>query len=252
MPITYLDREDFLANYWAWKPGEHVCLFEPTQQGKTYLLYQLLARAMADHPQLRAVTAVPKPRDPATRQWADKLGMRTVSDWPPPYKPFASKPPGYALWPKHLKGTDREANKKHLQAVFRKMMSEQYWQGDSITVCDDVYLLAVMLELNDQLEEILTAGGGMNASAWLAGQKPSGTVGGGSLTSFAYNAPTHLFLGHDPDERNIKRFSEIGGVDPKLVAGVVSNLRIHQVNGKNVSEKLYIHKGGPWMAVVGL
>jgi hypothetical protein len=115
-----------------------------------------------------------------------------------------------------------------------------------------VYLLAVLLELNDQLEEFLTAGGGMNASCWLAGQKPSGTVGGGHLTSFAYNAPTHLFLGHDPDERNVKRFSEIGGVDPKLVAGVVSNLRIHQVNGKNVSEKLYIHKGGPWMAVIGL
>ena len=132
------------------------------------------------------------------------------------------------------------------------MLSEQYWQGNSITVADDVYLMAVILELNPLLEEILTAGGGMNASLWLAGQKPSGTVGGGSLTSFAYNSPTHLFLGHDPDERNQKRFSEIGGVDPKLVAEVVKHLRIFQVNGKNVSEKLYIHKGGPWMAVVGL
>lgn len=249
--LTYLDREEFLSSYWAWKPGEHVCLFEPTQQGKTYLMHQLLDRSMTEYPQLRTVTAVPKPRDPATRMWTEKLDMKVISDWPPPYNPF-SKPRAYALWPKHLKGTDREANKAHLQRIFQRMMSEQYWQGDSITVCDDVYLLAVMLELNPQLEEFLTAGGGMNASAWLAGQKPSGTVGGGHLTSFAYNAPTHLFLGHDPDERNVKRFSEIGGVDPKLVAGVVSNLRIYQVNGKNVSEKLYIHKGGPWMAVIGL
>ena len=37
MPLTYLDRETFLSDYWAWKPGEHVALllFEPTQQGKT-------------------------------------------------------------------------------------------------------------------------------------------------------------------------------------------------------------------------
>jgi len=215
-------------------------------------MYQLLGRSMAEYPALRTVTAVPKPQDPATRQWADKLGMATIATWPPPYRPFKGKPPGYALWPRHLRGTDREANRKHLTEVFRRMMAEQYQKGNSITVCDDVYLLAVMLDLNEQLEEILTAGGGMNASAWLAGQKPSGTTGGGSVTSFAYNSPTHLFLGHDPDERNVKRFSEIGGVDPKLVAEVVKHLRIFQVNGKNVSEKLYIHKGGPWMAVIGL
>lgn len=251
MPLTYLDREDFLANYWAWRPGEHVALFEPTQQGKTFLMYQLLDRAMAEHPQLRTVTAVPKPRDPATARWAGKLDMRTIDTWPPPYRPF-SKPRGLALWPRHLKGTDRQANKEHLAKIFRRMLAEQYWQGNSITAADDVFLLAVILDLNDQLEEILTAGGGMNASLWLAGQKPSGTAGSGSLTSFAYNSPTHLFLGHDPDERNRKRFSEIGGVDPKLVADVVSHLRIFQVNGKNVSEKLYVHKGGPWMAVIGL
>ena len=251
MLLTYLDRETFLSEYWNWHPGEHVALFEPTQQGKTYLLYQLLGRSMADHPDLRTVTAVPKPRDPATSRWAGKLGLRVVDQWPPPYRPF-SKPPGYALWPKHLRGADRDANKKHLSGIFRKMLSEQYWQGNSITVADDVYLMAVILDMNDQLEEILTAGGGMNASLWLAGQKPSGTAGGGSLTSFAYNSPTHLFIGHDPDERNQKRFSEIGGVDPKLVAQIVAGLRIHNINGKNVSEKLYISKAGPYMAVIGL
>jgi len=214
-------------------------------------MYQLLQRSMEEYPQLQTVTAVPKPRDPATTRWAGKLGLRTVSTWPPPYKPF-SHPPGYALWPKHLRSADRDVNKKHLAGIFRKMLAEQYWQGDSITVADDVFLMAVILDMNEELEEILTAGGGMNASLWLAGQKPSGTAGSGSLTSFAYNSPTHIFIGHDPDERNQKRFSEIGGVDPKLVAAIAASLRIHNVNGKNVSEKLYISKAGPYMAVVGL
>lgn len=249
--ITHLDRETFLRDYWAYRPGEHVSLIEPTQGGKTTLAYQLLDATMADHPDLRVVTAVPKPRDPATRRWADKLDLKVVPDWPPPWTPFG-KPRGYALWPKHIKGGDDKANREHLARTFRKMMDEQYWQGNSLTLCDDAYLMAVLLEMNDSFEKHLTAGGGMGSALWMTNQKPSGTVGGGALTSFAYNAPTHLFLGHDPDERNVKRFSEIGGVDPKLVAGIVSNLEVHHVNGKNVSDKLYIHRGGPYMATIGL
>jgi hypothetical protein len=252
--ITQLDREDFLAHYWAPQPGEHVAFFEPTQQGKTYLMYQCLGRAMEQQPHLRTVTAAPKPGDPATSYWTQRLGMRVTDTWPPPWRPFSAKPPGLTLWPKHIRGATPEAlkaNKEHLGRIFAGMMNDQYWEGNSVTVADDAYLL-VLLGMNEHFERLLTAGGGMNASIWISGQKPSGTKDGASLTSFAYNAPTHLFLGHDPDTRNQQRFSEIGGVDPKLVAEVVKQLRMFQVNGKNVSEKLYIHKGGPWMAIIGL
>lgn len=253
MYAAHIPRAEFLANHWDWRPGEHVSFIEPTQQGKTWLLYQLLEKTIARYPELRTVTMCPKPRDPSTSVWAEALRLREIPEWPPPSRlPWQEKPAGYALWPRHLLGVPKAQNRAHLAGILRKCLSEQYAKGDSITVADDVYIAAVMLDLNMDLEEFWTAGGGMNASLWSANQKPSGTVGGGSVSSFSYNAPTHLFLGHDPDERNQKRFSEIGGVDPKLVASVVRNLKIHQVNGKNVSEKLYIHKGGPYMCTVGI
>ena len=39
---------------------------------------------------------------------------------------------------------------------------------------------------------------------------------GGQVSTFVYNAPTHLMLGYDPVAQNRKRFADIGGVDPKI------------------------------------
>jgi hypothetical protein len=117
-------------------------------------------------------------------------------------------------------------------------------------------VLAVLMELNQDCEEFWVAGSGGGAGLWDTLQKPSGTVGGGHVSTFVYNAPTHLFLGHDPVEQNRKRFADIGGVNPKVVSNVVENLPRHRIETptgiKNVSEKLYIHKGGPYLATIGI
>jgi hypothetical protein len=254
MRIARLDREEFLTRKFDYQPGEHLGMFEPTQGGKTHLAYQLLQVQMQRQPHLRTVSAMPKSRSPATRMWADRLGLRIIDRWPPPAA--LSKPPGYVFWPKHLKDVPVAKNREHLAAQFRKMLSDQYQKGDSVTLADDVYLLAVIYGLNMECEEFWTAGSEGGAGLWAPNQKPSGTVGGGSVSSFSYNSPVHLFFGKDTDHRNQKRFTEIGGgVDPELVASIVPHLktyRIHTPGGiKNISEKLYIHKGGPWMAVIG-
>lgn len=254
MRIARLEREEFLARKWDPQPGEHVGLFEPTQGGKTHLAYQLLDVAIHRQPHLRIVSAMPKSRSPATRMWADRLGLKIIDRWPPPAG--LHKPPGYVFWPKHLKDASVADNRAHLSAQFRRMLAAQYQQGNSITLADDVYLLAVILGLNMDCEEFWTAGAEGGAALWAPNQKPSGTVGGGSVSSFSYNSPTHLFFGADTDARNQKRFTEIGGgIDPELVGSIVPHLgrfRIETPAGvKNISEKLYIHKGGPWMAIIG-
>lgn len=256
MPIDRLDRPDFLRYHWHYELGEHLYAAEPTQQGKTELLMQMLE---AQLPRLneakgfRFVSLVPKPRDPATSRWAPRLGLKVLERWPPATFPGRTYP-GYVLWPKHLRNVDPEQNWKHLRDVMRPALRDQFWRGQSLTLADDAHTAAVRLDLNDQFEQTLTDGGGMGAGLWLSNQKPSGSVATGSLTSFAYSQPTHLIFGHDPDVRNIRRMGEIGGVDPDLVAWTVQRLPIHRIatpNGiKNISEKLYIHKGGPWMAIV--
>lgn len=248
-----LPRDEFLTSYWDYRPGEHVSLIEPTQGGKTYLLYQLLDRSMDQQPHLRPVSLMPKPRDPATVKWGNALGFREVADWPPRRMPWQNEPRGYVLWPKHRKDIDPEANRGQVADKFRKCLADQYWQGDSITVGDDIYITAVRMGLNPEFEQFWTAGSAGGAGLWSTNQKPSGTLGGGAVSSFSYNAPTHLFLGRDPDERNRRRFSEIGGVDPGVVSDIVANeLRTVRIGDKAISEKLYIDKRGPYLAIVGV
>lgn len=254
MRIARYDREEFLTRKFDYQPGEHVGLWEPTQGGKTHLAYQLVHQAMRRNPHLKMVSAMPKSRSPATRVWADRLDLKIVDRWPPPAS--LSKPKGYVFWPKHLKDAPVQKNREHLANQFRKMLSAQYQEGDSLTLADDIYLLAVIYGLNMECEEFWTAGSEGGAGLWAPNQKPSGTIGGGSVSSFSYNSPTHLFFGNDTDARNQKRFAEIGGgVDPALVASIVPGLRKYRIQtpqgAKNISEKLYINKGGPYMAIVG-
>lgn len=256
MRLARFDREEFLGHRWDWNSGEHVFFCEPTQQGKSYWANQLIQRTLAEHEGIRFASLMPKPRDPATSQWVPRIGLKVVDSWPPPPRwPWQKKPPGYVLWPRHLREAEPKENRAHIGGILRKCVKDMYWGGNSITFADDAHIAAVLCGLNPEFEEHLTAGSGMGSALWLANQKPSGSAATGSLTSFAYSAPTHLFFGWDPDERNLRRLSEIGGVNPDLIAEIVRNLPMHRImtesGPKNVSEKLYIHKLG-YMCIVGL
>ncbi len=255
MRIARFSREEFLSRKFDYRPGEHAGIWEPTQGGKTHLMYQMADVAMRRNPQLRTVSAMPKSRSPATRRWAAALGLRITGSWPPPRS--LSKPRGYVLWPPHLKGRPVADNRAYLAEIFRRMLADQLQAGDSLTLADDIYVLAVILGLNMDCEEFWTAGAEGGAGLWAPNQKPSGTIGGGSVSSFSYNSPTHLIFGQDTDVRNRKRFSEIGGgIDPEIIAGIVPGLRRFPVQTpqgvKNISEKLYIDNRGPYMAVIGV
>ena len=256
MQVASFPRDEFLDERFSYEPGEHAAYIEPTQGGKTHLCYQMLDRAMQQNPHLRTVSLMPKSRDPATWQWSERLNLKVIDNWPPPKGWFSEDPRGYVLWPKHLKGVPAEQNRAHVADILRKCLYDQFQRGESITVADDIYVIAVLMGLNPECEEFWVAGGGGGAGLWSTLQKPSGTVGGGHVSTFVYNAPTHLMLGYDPVEQNRKRFADIGGVDPKTIGGIVENLPRHRIQTpggiKNVSEKLYIHKGGPYLGIVGI
>ena len=257
MRLSRFDRDEFVGHRFEWQRGEHLYASEPTQQGKSFLLNQLIQRVLSDYEpgELRFCSMMPKPRDPATSEWMPRIGLKEIHRWPPPKNWFGDPPAGHVLWPRHLKDAEQKVNRAHIGGVMRTAMKDLYWRGNSLTFIDDAHIAAVLCGLNPEIEEHLTAGGGMGAALWLANQKPSGSQATGSLTTFAYSAPTHLLLGHDPDERNLKRLSEIGGVNPDLISDIVRSLPVHRImtpgGPKNVSEKLYIHKLG-YMCQVGL
>lgn len=251
MRVANLARDDFLSNYWSPFPGEHVNWISPTGGGKTHFLYQCLGVMQRRNPDLTYASFQPKPgADSTTTQWADRLGLKVTDDWPPHRWPWQAKPAGHVLWPPHIPD-DEIANKEHLAGTFKNAINDLYWRGSSVTVVDDAYLAGVHYGLNPELDRHWIAGRSNHASLWTTLQKPSGTLHG-AVSSFAYDSPTHLFLGRDQDERNLKRFSEIAlsTVDPDQIRWIVKTLPVHQYGNSAVSDMLYLDRRGPYMAVV--
>jgi len=251
MALLSLNRRDFFGDYWDYDDGQHVIAVGPTGNGKTWLLWQALDATMRQRPHLSVVSLMPKPKDPSTVEWAQRLNLREVPDWPPRKKLFAEKPAGYVLWPPHPMGLPPGQRREHVGRVLRRGLDSQYKRGSSITFVDDAHSAAVMMGLNEYLEELLVNGRAGGAAAWLALQKPSGSLATGSVTSFAYSSASHIFLTRDNDERNVKRFGEIGGVDPKRIEETVRNLRLYRIGDHTVSEVLYIDQRGPYLALIG-
>lgn len=253
--IATLSRADFLSEFWDYRPGEHALWVTPTGGGKTHLAYQCLEQSMRQNPGLSVVSLMPKPADPSTVEWAARLNLRETPVWPPQKKIWdafeQNRPDGYVLWPKHPLDLPPDQRREAVGQVLRKGLDSQYKRGNSITFVDDAHSAAVLMGLNEYLEEMLVNGRAGGAGAFLALQKPSGTLNTGSVSSFAYSSASHIFLGRDNDERNIRRFGEIGGVDPRLVENIVRNLRMFNVNGHSVTEWLYVDLRGPYMALVG-
>jgi hypothetical protein len=263
MALSYFPRRVFVDEIWEYHGGQHVAFIEPTGGGKTRLKYQLLAKTMELNPGLRVKVTIPKRRDSEAARWNAALGLKETAAWPPPKPRFWETPPqGYAVWPKHLLGTVDEdpdmvlaRNRAHIMSVMKAAALDSYQVGNTIHDADDIYSQAVILGMNEFFSEMLTNGRTEGCGLWGANQKPSGTREG-SVTSFFYNAPSHLFLGMDLDERNRDRFGEIGGVDRRYVSRVVQGLRIHQFGRNAISDKLYICKAqpgpeGPAMCIIG-
>ena len=252
MSLLELDRAEWLDSYFDYNPGEHVVIIEPTGGGKTFLAYQMLAEVMRRHPEVSVASLMPKPSDPSTVQWMHALDLRETPTWPPQRKLFQPKPAGHVLWPKHRMDLPPAERREEVGRVLRAGLDGQYKAGNSITLVDDAHSAATYMKLNDHIEEILVNGRAGGAAAWLALQKPSGTVNAGGITTYAYSSPTHFLFGKDTEERNLKRLSEMGGgIDSRRVEEIVRNLRLYRIGTHTVSQKLYVDKRGPYMALIG-
>jgi hypothetical protein len=249
--LTELSRDDFVNEYFEYRPGQHVICVAPTGGGKSYLIWQLLSEAMRQQPHLSVQYQMPKPADPTTVSFAARMGLRETPVWPPRKKLFEPKPNGYVLWPPHPQNLTPDERHDAVGAELRKGLDAQFWRGNSISVVDDAHSAATMMGLNPNIEETLVNGRANGSGLWLGTQKPSGTLVSGGITSFAWSSAHHLFIGKTPNDADIKRYSEIGGLDPKVIDRTVRNLRTYSVNGNTLTEWLYISKSGPYAALIG-
>jgi energy-coupling factor transporter ATP-binding protein EcfA2 len=238
--VTRFAREEFFADRFDYRPGQHVLAVGPTQRsGKTQLLFTALQSVM---PTESAITAFcMKPRDRTAAAWTEALGFQEIPAWPPRRRPLQQAPPGVTLWPRHT--FDPAIDDEHIGDEFRKGMLAGYKNGNTILFLDEIYGILAELGLVKELNAILTRGQGMGCGAWMATQKPSGTQQAG-MPGFVFNSPTHMFLAPDNVAANRKRYGELAGdFDP----AEVEDITLHQLRA---FEFLYLHAAGH-MCIVG-
>jgi energy-coupling factor transporter ATP-binding protein EcfA2 len=234
--VKLVPRTRFMTELWKYKTGEHVSFIGPTGAGKTHLALPLLARSVND--ERRGYVTVMKPRDKTVGAFMAKHKWRRILNYPPPPSPakvIGEAPRGYVVWPNHT--SNPEADEIRHEQIFRKMHRDLYVKGDAIIFDDEAVSLVREMDLKPDLVRIWTKGRSVGCGLWAATQRPS------LVPLEMYDQAVHLFLAYDPDERNQKRFAEIGGVNPELVAEVVARLpRFHW---------LYIRRSDRAMCVVG-
>lgn len=236
--VRLVPRTTFLTDprYWKYRTGDHVSFIGPTGAGKTQLALALLARSVTD--ERKGYVTVMKPRDKTVGQFMVRHKWKRILNYPPPpnaAKVLGETPPGYVVWPTHSQNP--EADEARHEAIFRKMHRDLYVKGDAIIFDDEAVSLVREMDLKPDLVRIWTKGRSVGCGLWAATQRPS------LVPLEMYDQAAHLFLAYDPDERNQKRFAEIGGVNPDLIQEVVAHLPKYHW--------LYIRRSDRTMCVVG-
>lgn len=243
--IDVIPRNIFLRE-WDYK-NQHLTMLGPTQRGKTTLCLQLLGKTISPEHKATVLAGKTPNRDPVMAAAAEKLNLRVIKTWPPKMELMDRKKNGYLLRPEQSL-SDIDKDNKELETQFRKAIIGNY-QNDTrptIVVIDEAHLIQKDLGLQKECDAILTRGQ-PDTAEWNLSQR------GRFLSYHTYGAPEHVFIFFDPDITNQKRYSEIGGVDPRWIMSIAQDLRTRD-NGKGqtVSECIYFRRSGPEVCIVGI
>lgn len=229
--VPRVDYEDLKNRLRGWDQGEHFTLIAPNGGGKTTLATEVLL------PQRDYVLAfVTKRKDPVIWDLANQ-GYDVFRDWKDvphdvsPRRVLAPRSNGA-----HDLGGQRETFQRALSAAFR--------QGGWTVYLDETRYVTELLSLARDCEILWHQGRSEGTTVVACAQRPS------HLPLVAYSQAMHLAFWKSRDTRDLKRMSELGGMDRNQVIDQVQSLEWNSLDhlGKKYRRKyqaeiLYVDTG---------
>jgi len=252
--VRSTDRRTFLQEWRKdhnGKPPHHRTVLGPTHRGKTTTEIQMLDTEITPDDQVVLLSAKPPHRDPVMNKAAERLNLVVVEDFPPTdlqmrYHRKRGKR-GYVVRPRQTL-TDLDADHENVRGQFRNAMLYCYAiKGRKVIIVhDEAHKIVNVYGLKKEYEAPLMSGLPDNASHSLIQR-------GRFMPYLSYDAPEDVLIFHDPDLSNQRRYSEIGGVDPRVILSITSGLETYETDdGHTISQFLHIRRAGPRLTVVGI
>lgn len=214
-----VEWDDFLTYVFDWKQNQHIGAVGPTEQGKTNLVYWLLA--LRTYVTYFAI----KTKDATLQGYAAQGGYQRLYDWPPEKgwlfkrEITPQEMPRRLLWPD---ATQLDSEPEQIR-VFSKALGDIYARGGWCPVFDDYWYLAHILGFEKQTKKFLANARSNDIPMVVCAQRPAGN----RLVEL-FDQTTHLFFFRDNDEPNLKRIAGVGWLSAGVIRAFVASLQQYQ------------------------
>lgn len=218
-PSPQISFREFLHLFHTgWAQGEHVTLIGPTGVGKTELSLRLLPRR-----DFVTVFSV-KSRD-KTMEKLIRAGYKRQRKWDGSYHDHI------VLWPTGKSQEEVQYNQFH---EFKRAIDMMYQQGNWCMHFDEISYMTDFLGFSRHMRWLLQQGRSSGISIMAATQRPA------FIPLAFYDQPEHLIFWSDNDHTNLKRISNLGGMDSNVIRNEVASLREREILYLHTRKKLRV------------
>lgn len=213
--IPVVSYGEFWEEY-VWRQGQHITLIGTTGCGKTTLELDL-------QEEREYVIFLGTKAEDETQDELGPLGFRMARN---PEEISLSVSGKWVLHPGGTPNKQTAVDIKHrLREFYRRVLMFCYEQTGWAVIIDEGRFICKFLNLRDEAELLYLQGRSQHNSIVMGTQRPSWVP----LESF--DAATHLFFFSDNDLGNIKRVSELAGLDRQAVLRAVPELESTEEEG---------------------
>jgi len=216
-----VDFEWFMGYVFDWKQNQHIAVIGPTEQGKTNLIYHLLA--VRSYVAYMAI----KVRDSTLDGFGSQGGYERIQSWPPQIGRFRKREASWETMPRRLvwpDASDRREARAEQQQVFHTMLDDIWRDGCACVVWDDFWYLVRLLGLELDAKQMLLNARSNDSPQVIAAQR-----GAGNRMVELFDQPTWLFFARETDARNL----QLLGPSSSMRRGFVANLDRYQFYAEN-------------------